>query len=122
MIVDGRSISFAMIGRHSRNRKSNDLDLEPQRVLALVLEGTLISYGVSQIARLGLQDFLVRYYSCPFPLIVVFTAIGRRYFRNIFPAVGRGARCADMDFERRTHSPDRNHERSPIYLGPILPK
>ena len=52
------------------------------KVLALDLEGTLISNAVSQIARPGLFDFLE---DCRklFPRIVMFTAVNEERFRNI---------------------------------------
>ena len=52
------------------------------KVLALDLEGTLISYAVSQIARPGLFDFLE---DCRklFPRIVIFTSVNEERFRSI---------------------------------------
>src|SRR5262245_12818347 len=51
-------------------------------VLALDLEGTLISNAVSQIARPGLFDFLE---DCRklFPRIVIFTSVNEERFRSI---------------------------------------
>ncbi|KGM56146.1 hypothetical protein N799_04970 [Lysobacter arseniciresistens ZS79] len=51
-------------------------------VLALDLEGTLISNAVSQIARPGLFEFLVDA-SATFPRIVVFTTVAEEKFRVI---------------------------------------
>jgi hypothetical protein len=52
------------------------------KVLALDLEGTLISNAVSQIARPGLYDFLE---DCRelFPRIVIFTSVNEERFRTI---------------------------------------
>jgi hypothetical protein len=52
------------------------------KVLALDLEGTLISNAVSQIARPGLFDFLE---ACReiFPRIVIFTSVNEERFRSI---------------------------------------
>jgi NLI interacting factor-like phosphatase len=52
------------------------------KVLALDLEGTLISNAVSQIARPGLFDFLE---DCRvlFPRIVIFTSVNEERFRAI---------------------------------------
>ena len=52
------------------------------KVLALDLEGTLISNAVSQIPRPGLFDFLE---DCRklFPRIVIFTSVNEARFRNI---------------------------------------
>jgi NLI interacting factor-like phosphatase len=52
------------------------------KVLALDLEGTLISNAVSQIARPGLFDFLE---DCRklFPRIVIFTSVNEERFRSI---------------------------------------
>lgn len=52
------------------------------KVLALDLEGTLISNAVSQIARPGLYDFLE---DCRklFPRIVIFTSVSEERFRSI---------------------------------------
>jgi NLI interacting factor-like phosphatase. len=52
------------------------------KVLALDLEGTLISNAVSQIARPGLYDFLE---DCRklFPRIVIFTSVNEERFRSI---------------------------------------
>jgi len=52
------------------------------KVLALDLEGTLISNAVSQIARPGLFDFLE---DCRklFPRIVIFTSVNEERFRTI---------------------------------------
>lgn len=52
------------------------------KVLALDLEGTLISNAVSQIARPGLFDFLE---DCRklFPRIAIFTSVNEERFRSI---------------------------------------
>lgn len=51
-------------------------------VLALDLEGTLISNAVSQISRPGLNEFLTR--CCElFPRIVVFTTVPEPRFREV---------------------------------------
>ena len=52
------------------------------KVLALDLEGTLISNGVSQIPRPGLLSFLT---ACAnrFPRIVIFTTVPQPRFRSI---------------------------------------
>lgn len=52
------------------------------QVLALDLEGTLISNAISQIPRPGLFEFLSRCTEL-FPRIVIFTAIAERRFRPI---------------------------------------
>ncbi len=51
-------------------------------VLALDLEGTLISNAVSQIPRPGLNDFLERCADA-FPRLVMFTAVSEARFRDI---------------------------------------
>lgn len=55
---------------------------KPRRILALDLEGTLISNAVSQIPRPGLYPFLV---ACRdmFERIVMFTAVRETRFREI---------------------------------------
>jgi hypothetical protein len=52
------------------------------KVLALDLEGTLISNAVSQIARPGLFDFLE---DCMrlFPRVVIFTSVNEERFRQV---------------------------------------
>lgn len=52
------------------------------RILALDLEGTLISNAMSQIPRPGLFDFLTRCYDL-FPRIVAFTTVKEELFRKI---------------------------------------
>ena len=52
------------------------------KVLALDLEGTLISNAVSQIARPGLFDFLENCRKL-FPRIVIFTSVNEERFRSI---------------------------------------
>jgi hypothetical protein len=52
------------------------------RVLALDLEGTLISNAMSQIARPGLFEFLSRCHEL-FPRVVMFTTVGEERFRAI---------------------------------------
>jgi hypothetical protein len=52
------------------------------QVLALDLEGTLISNAMSQIARPGLRDFL-EFCGGAFPRIVIFTAVPEDRFRAI---------------------------------------
>ena len=59
--------------------------MEPLRdieVLALDLEGTLISNAMSQIARPGLRDFLV-FCGAAFPRLVMYTFISEDRFRQI---------------------------------------
>jgi len=51
-------------------------------VLALDLEGTLISNAMSQIPRPGLAEFLTRCAEL-FPRIVMFTTVKEERFRNI---------------------------------------
>ena len=51
-------------------------------VIALDLEGTLISNAVSQIPRPGLFSFL-EYCQKNFDRIVIFTTVKEKYFRNI---------------------------------------
>lgn len=51
-------------------------------VLALDLEGTLISNAMSQIPRPGLYEFL-QACLCLFPRIVIFTAVREEKFRQI---------------------------------------
>lgn len=51
-------------------------------ILALDLEGTLISNAVSQIPRPGLLDFLTRCQEL-FPRLVMFTIVGETKFRDI---------------------------------------
>jgi len=52
------------------------------KVIALDLEGTLISNAVSQIARPGLFDFLEECRKL-FPRIVIFTSVNEERFRSI---------------------------------------
>jgi hypothetical protein len=58
------------------------MNLAPPRVLALDLEGTLISNAASQIPRPGLYEFLA---SCQqlFQRIVIFTTVSEAKFRPI---------------------------------------
>ena len=51
-------------------------------VLALDLEGTLISNAMSQIARLGLRDFL-EFCGAAFPRLAMYTFISEDRFRQI---------------------------------------
>lgn len=51
-------------------------------VLALDLEGTLISNAMSQIPRPGLAEFLIRCAEL-FPRVVMFTTVKEERFRNI---------------------------------------
>ena len=51
-------------------------------VLALDLEGTLISNAMSQIPRPGLYGFLSRCHEL-FPRVVIFTTVKEERFRNI---------------------------------------
>lgn len=55
---------------------------KPPAVLALDLEGTLISNAVSQIARPGLFEFLLSV-SAMFPRVVMFTTVEEEKFRVI---------------------------------------
>src|SRR5690606_29950088 len=56
--------------------------MSPPKVLALDLEGTLISNAVSQIPRPGLFDFLTRCRDS-FSRIVMFTTVSEKRFRDI---------------------------------------
>ena len=56
------------------------------RVLALDLEGTLISNAMSQIARPGLCTFL-DYCSTAFPRVVIYTFVAEQRFRQIARAL-----------------------------------
>jgi hypothetical protein len=59
------------------------MDMEAKAsILALDLEGTLISNAVSQIARPGLFDFLTRCKDL-FPRLVMFTTVDETKFREI---------------------------------------
>ena len=51
-------------------------------VLALDLEGTLISNAMSQIPRPGLADFLARCVEI-FPRVVIFTTVREEVFRRV---------------------------------------
>lgn len=51
-------------------------------ILALDLEGTLISNATSQIPRPGLNDFLIRCHEI-FPRIVMYTTVSEARFRPI---------------------------------------
>jgi hypothetical protein len=51
-------------------------------VLALDVEGTLVSNSVSRIARPGLHDFL-EFCRSGFPRVVVYTAVDERRFRDL---------------------------------------
>jgi hypothetical protein len=52
------------------------------KVLALSLEGTLISNSISQIARDGLHSFLSKVY-LSFPRVVMYTTVSEPEFRKI---------------------------------------
>lgn len=58
------------------------MKLKQPSVLALDLEGTLISNAMSQIPRPGLFEFLSRCYEL-FPRVVMFTTVTEERFRNI---------------------------------------
>jgi hypothetical protein len=58
------------------------VDSKKALVLALDLEGTLISNGISQIPRPGLLLFLTRCFEL-FPRIVMFTTVKEERFRQI---------------------------------------
>jgi hypothetical protein len=58
------------------------MKLERPKVLALDLEGTLISNAMSQIPRPGLFDFLRRCQEL-FPRVVMFTTVKEPRFRDI---------------------------------------
>ena len=62
--------------------KFHEMKKNPPKVLALDLEGTLISNAMSQIPRPGLFDFLE---SCAllFPRLVMFTTVKEDKFRHI---------------------------------------
>jgi hypothetical protein len=53
-------------------------------ILALDIEGTLVSNAVSQIARPGLRDFL-QFCRERFPRVVVYTVVDERTFRLLAP-------------------------------------
>ena len=52
------------------------------QVLALDVEGTLISNAVSQFARPGLHDFL-EFCRSEFPRVLVYTRVGEQRFRKL---------------------------------------
>ena len=58
------------------------MQLNRARVLALDLEGTLISNAMSQIPRPGLFEFLSRCHEL-FPRVVMFTTVKEERFRSI---------------------------------------
>jgi len=58
------------------------MPLNRPRVLALDLEGTLISNAMSQIPRPGLFEFLSRCHEL-FPRVVMFTTVKEERFRSI---------------------------------------
>jgi hypothetical protein len=60
----------------------NNLDLDKYEILALDLEGTLISNAVSQIPGDGLYEFL-EFCKFQFKKIVMFTAVPEQKFREI---------------------------------------
>ncbi|WP_238978873.1 NIF family HAD-type phosphatase, partial [Novilysobacter arseniciresistens] len=64
------------------NRSAEVAQSSPHPVLALDLEGTLISNAVSQIPRPGLTDFLTECRAL-FPRIVIFTTVREPLFRHI---------------------------------------
>ena len=65
------------IGAHEVNDRTKNID-----VLALDLEGTLISNAVSQIPRPGLHMFLLEC-AARFPRVVMFTTVPEARFRAI---------------------------------------
>ncbi|ABC30146.1 hypothetical protein HCH_03396 [Hahella chejuensis KCTC 2396] len=66
----------------NKSKSSSDIVIAPNSVLALDLEGTLISNAMSQIPRPNLHPFLTNCKQA-FQRIVIFTAINEERFRKI---------------------------------------
>lgn len=75
----------------------------PLELLALDVEGTLVSNAVSRVARPGLHDFL-EFCRNGFPRVLVYTGVDERRFRELaWQLVSEGA--APEWFGQVTHVP-----------------